>query len=157
MHIENALSSNTPELQHIVARMHIQNGLTYLHRTSEYWESSQWTLRMFEVIVSRTSLSSLQLSDRPNFDVASMNPFVRSDTELDTSDRNYHTVANGYSYHNNDGNYHSDAIVSGPPLPEYFNDVNGDVPFDDVLGRNPAEWLNELLGSQFSEMESCLW
>ena len=157
MHIENALSSNTPDVQRIVARMHIQNGLTYLHRTSEYCESSQWTLRMFEVIVSRTSLSSLQPAHPSNFDVASMNPFVRNDTEVDASERDYRTAGTGCSDQYNGGNSHDESLPSGLSLPEYFNDGNGDVSFDDILRRNPGEWLNELLGSQFSEMESCLW
>jgi hypothetical protein len=80
----------------------------------------KWTLRMFEVIVARTALS-LTITDAPEFDVRSMNPF------------------------NNNNLPEADQDGSG----DLFNVADGSDAFGTTMGRNAEEWLQDLLGSNF--------
>jgi hypothetical protein len=120
MHIETALSPTVGGNEKLIARTHIHSGLSYLRDTCEYWTSMKWTLRMFEVIVARTALS-LTITDAPEFDVRSMNPF------------------------NNNNLPEADQDGSG----DLFNVADGSDAFGTTMGRNAEEWLQDLLGSNF--------
>jgi len=137
MHVEIALSPFSTSSQRLTARTHIHNGLAYLRATSEYWDTSRWTLRMFEVIVARTALS-LEVPEKADFDVTSMNPFMHGEAE---------------NHQDNDDEYEFNVNTNADfPLHDLFTATDGDYTSETMMGRNP-EWLNELLGPTIAGFE----
>lgn len=78
MHIETALSPTLSTNQKCIIRTRIHTGLSFMRETCEYWCSLKWTLRMFEVVVSRMGLS-LTVADDLVPDLNSINPFDSTD------------------------------------------------------------------------------
>src|SRR5258706_1894120 len=74
LHIEIDLHRSTTAHERHIARTRIHNELAYLRSLPSSWSPVKWTLRMFEVIVSRTGLS-LATAEESDFNVRSDNPF----------------------------------------------------------------------------------
>lgn len=63
MHIECLFNRNSTESQRRMSQASIQSGLDYLRASLQHWESLRWSLRMFDVVVSK--LKILSGSDLP--------------------------------------------------------------------------------------------
>ena len=57
MHLESALSPGSTDTQRQLSRTSIHGGLAYLRACLPYWDSVRWSLRMLDVIVSKSRLS----------------------------------------------------------------------------------------------------
>lgn len=57
MHIECALSPCSNDSQRHLSQTSIHSGLAYLRASLQHWDSVRWSLRMFDVIVSKSRLS----------------------------------------------------------------------------------------------------
>ena len=119
MHIEMALDAAVDSSDRLMARSSIHSGLSYLRETSHYWSGIKWLLRMFDVIVTQTSLVLDVCPDVPRFDVKSMNPFVSSFT---------HEVTQSFPF---DGHL--------PPIQ--------DQAVDDPIGGSSEDWFENLFNS----------
>ena len=124
MHIETALDPSISSNEKLMARVNLHSGLSYLRETAEYWRGIQWPLRMFEVIVARTSLTLESQAAGPEFDVRSMNPFDSNVSHpLIQSDRG-----------------------DGHELPAGSNHS------DDLILNNSEEWLQDFFSSNFIDL-----
>jgi hypothetical protein len=133
MRIEMALTSKLDASQRLAAKMQIHAELEHLRESCEFWNSLKWSVRMFEVVLSRTGLLLITTGiGGPDFDISSMDPFSNADKgSTDRSNVDYDPFIG----------FPGEELVDGDML-------NDDFGF--ATGRNTEEWLQDLLGSRFS-------
>jgi hypothetical protein len=140
LHVENVLQKSTSAHERQMARTRIHSELSYLRSLPSSWIAIKWTLRMFEVVVSRTGLS-LEVAKESDFNLRSENPF-----NFNIQNNNRLSVENGGD---NSGTF--DFLGS--------SDFNFDMPalelddnFGPMMGINSDDWLHELLGTNFASL-----
>ncbi len=92
MHVECALSPCSTDSQRHLSQTSIHSGLAYLRASLQHWDSVRWSLRMFDVIVSKSRLS-LTAPEHHRIDL----PSVRSCPRETTTPVNRTTDAEGSS------------------------------------------------------------
>ena len=133
MHIESALQHPVGSSRRLFSCTRIHSGIAYLRANCDRWSSVTWTLRLFEVIVSRTALA-LKTDGDTDFDIRTTNPFKR----CKNSDGD-----NGISYNTN---FENDVCI---PL-EGLSEEDGNNFFGMGVGRDAEQWLQEILGQDIA-------
>lgn len=115
------------------------------------WNSLKWTLRLFEVVISRTGLS-LVSTGGPIYDVKSTNPF-RTNTTAATD----YVVGGSINTNNLDHEIEKD-ILGGDTAPSHglsriLVPESDEVP-SFVMGFPAEGWLQDLLDVNFSELNT---
>lgn len=143
LHIETALKSSLIDRAGLVSRTRIDTVMKFLRSFYPSWSNLKWTLRLFEVVVSRTGLS-LTSTDGPSYDAKLSNPFYVASSAIE----NY-LPKNG-DKSNPDG-------VNGDSLPidsisRTLFPESEEYP-STVMGHSAEDWLQDLFNVNFYEME----
>lgn len=138
LHIETALQPSTNTHKRQIARTRIHNGLAYLRSLSKSWSPVEWTLQMFEVIVSRTGLL-MSVAHESEFNVQSDNPFNANHSNGRV------LTTNGFN---------SRGVAEYPPTENMFQMPGLDSTFGPMNGINGDDWLYELLNTNFLGLEN---
>ncbi|KAH8807487.1 fungal-specific transcription factor domain-containing protein [Xylogone sp. PMI_703] len=125
LHIETAITAPAGSSRKLISRNRIQNGLAYLQIVSSNWVSTKWMLRMFDVVLSRTSLSNTVSTDLPYCDARPIGSPRRDGEPNNTTSNN---IAN------NDGPI-NDTNIGG-----FDNEADIDV-FGMLVDKDLYDWL----------------
>jgi hypothetical protein len=145
MHIEIALDTSRTSRTPRTDRSLMHTGLDFLRASSEHWYSIKWTLRMFDVIISKLDLTLIE-SNGMNPEESCVDQFARR-----TNERRYEESGDAEMIRRSPANAtaeHSDG-VGFIGLGNTFNLSSGfdaDPLFDSlIVGEDPEKWLDDLL------------
>jgi hypothetical protein len=135
----------------LIARTRIDNVMKFLRSFHQSWSNLKWTLRLFEVLVSRTGLS-LNSSEGPVHDAKAINPFL-----MKTADGPVELLHPGDgtlqgNNHNLEGNRNVDLLCSGSKA-----SMIESTEFPSFVMGHPAEnWLQDLFDVSLANIDDRL-
>ncbi|RFU29310.1 hypothetical protein B7463_g7038, partial [Scytalidium lignicola] len=125
LHIETAITATAGSSRKLISRNRIQNGLAYLQIVSTNWISTKWMLRMFDVVLSRTSLSNVSSIDASYSDVRPTSPPRRDGDPMNNPISN---------------NANNERPVNDLVFDEYNDEADIDI-FGMLVDKDLYEWL----------------